>query len=166
MIRSRRPASYRREPTIVSCDDAREAISARFDGEKSDISDAILAGHVASCQTCQEFQSNLASLERQVRLRAWKPASEPLVPLLVSLLQSNTRPASTIAVRRRLRRRHNVGWLRVAEWAGAIAPAALAVLALLLGAWGGQPHPVADLAPNGCISYLLEHHVWPGYPGY
>lgn len=149
--------------TVATCEDTREAISARFDGEQSEICDAIIAAHAAACRPCHEFQSNLASLERRVGLRASKPAPEALVPLLLPLLRSDSRPASAIRASRCRRWQSSVGWLRVAGWARAIAPAALAVFALLLGAWGGQPHPAADLAPNGCISYLLEHHVWPGY---
>lgn len=161
MTSLRRATGRRPRPAAVPCEHAREAISARCDGEEPGVSDAIVDDHVAKCQGCQRFQSELASLSRRARLRASRPAPEGLLAELLPLLASG--PAATSKARpgRPAELKPGLGWLGAARWAAVAAPALAAVVALPLGALA-QPHLLPHLAPNGCINYLLQHHTWPG----
>src|ERR1700730_9099193 len=52
----------------MECDRAREAISARIDGEDPGVPDAALEAHLASCQACRDWQQRAHVLSRRARL--------------------------------------------------------------------------------------------------
>jgi predicted anti-sigma-YlaC factor YlaD len=52
----------------MDCDSAREAISARIDGEDPDLPDGALETHLASCASCREWQQRAHAVTRRARL--------------------------------------------------------------------------------------------------
>jgi predicted anti-sigma-YlaC factor YlaD len=52
----------------MECDRAREAISARIDGEDSGIPDDVLAAHLASCAGCRSWEQRAHVVTRRARL--------------------------------------------------------------------------------------------------
>lgn len=54
----------------MDCSVAREALSARLDGEDGPVGSADVDRHVAGCSGCRSWQDDLATLHRMVRVRA------------------------------------------------------------------------------------------------
>jgi predicted anti-sigma-YlaC factor YlaD len=52
----------------VDCDSAREALSARIDGEASGVPEAVLDNHLASCAPCRQWQQRAHAVTRRARL--------------------------------------------------------------------------------------------------
>jgi len=52
----------------MDCDSAREAISARIDGESSGVPDDVLETHLAGCASCREWQQRAHAVTRRARL--------------------------------------------------------------------------------------------------
>jgi predicted anti-sigma-YlaC factor YlaD len=52
----------------MDCDSAREAISARIDGEDPGLPEAVLEAHLMSCASCREWQQRAHSVTRRARL--------------------------------------------------------------------------------------------------
>ena len=50
------------------CDRAREAISARIDGEDPGLPDDALDAHLATCAACREWQQRAHAVTRRARL--------------------------------------------------------------------------------------------------
>lgn len=141
----------------ATCEDVRESISARFDGERPPVMEDVTAAHIAGCPVCQAFQESLAPLTRQIRLRASRSAPEGLARLL-TLPGSGDRGALTGPVRRRLRSLSVSSWLRAAQWAGAVVPAGIAIPALVLGVFG-HLHIVPSHVLTPCtVSLTMIHH--------
>lgn len=115
----------------------REAISARLDGEASDLDDTALEGHVATCRACAAWSEELAVLHRMVRVRE----AEPVPDLTAAILADAPLPA---AVRRRTSPLGEP--VSVARWAlfvVALTQLVLAGPALLLGEGAGATVHVA-----------------------
>jgi predicted anti-sigma-YlaC factor YlaD len=141
----------------ASCEDVRESLSARFDGEHPPVMEDVAAAHVAGCPVCQAFQESLAPLRRQIRLRASRSAPEGFAQLL-TLPGSGDRKAPTGPLRRRLRSLSISSWLRAAQWAGAVVPAGIAIPALVLGVFG-HLHIVPSHVLTPCTaSFTMIHH--------
>jgi len=58
----------------VHCDQVREGISVRLDGEDPGVGPAMLDRHLASCPGCRRWQDEAARINRLVRIRAVDPA--------------------------------------------------------------------------------------------
>jgi hypothetical protein len=155
------PRMFRRSrrDIVLSCREAREAVSARLDGERPPVPETITAGHLERCSACREFdracrgfQTDLVDLARRARVQAIRPAPVGLGRMLDSLSldaavgrpRCGSRPSET-AMRRALR------------WAAAAAPAGLAVVGLPLAL--AHPHLPPSHVPTPCTSYLQAHHV-------
>jgi predicted anti-sigma-YlaC factor YlaD len=106
----------------LTCDDARELLSARLDGEASTDEGALAQGHVDGCAGCQAYVVRLERLERSIRVRAAEP-----VPDLVSSVVARARPAQL----------GRGGWLRPALAWVAIVMFVQSVPALVLGETAG-----------------------------
>ena len=90
----------------VDCAIAREALSARADGEASIDEGASADHHLESCAPCRDFAAEMAHIDRLVRVR---PAEQ--IPSLVGAVTSRARPA----------RLGRGGWLRPAlAWVAAV----------------------------------------------
>jgi len=146
--------------TIVGCEQAREAISARLDGERPQISDAVAAAHLAACPACRKFDANLVDLTRLVRLRTSRPTPEGLKKMLVSISAADARPTFGVAHRRYLIRGFPLTWFTAGRWTATLTPAIVVVAALLGGS--APSHLVSSDVPTPCTIRLVMHHVPPG----
>lgn len=60
----------------MRCDQAREALSARLDGELPQLDDPALDAHLDTCPACQTHAGALAGLHRSLRVRAAEPVPD------------------------------------------------------------------------------------------
>lgn len=104
----------------MDCDSAREAVSARIDGEASEVADVVLDDHLASCAACRGWQQRAHAMTRRARLGG-AFLSHDLAPLVMAAV-----PAPAARSRRRAVQR---GALLVL----ALAQLAIAAPMLILG---------------------------------
>lgn len=73
--------------TDVTCNEARELISARLDGETNAADHAAIDHHTAHCMNCHRYEQVAFDLRRALQLRAVEPATDdaPAVDLVGSL---------------------------------------------------------------------------------
>jgi predicted anti-sigma-YlaC factor YlaD len=111
----------------MNCTTARNAISARFDGEDLGADPRALDEHVRGCADCRAFARDAATMHREVRL-----ARAPAVPDLTAPI------LSAIGARGRHHAGHERA-LRITLVAVALAQLVTAVPALVLGDDAGLP---------------------------
>lgn len=118
----------------VDCEQVREAISARLDGETSPVPDEALAAHVRTCAPCLSFEAQAVALHRRFRLAAAAPMPD-LTDAVVAAV------AGDRAIRTRLWRQ----WqgTRFALAAVAVVEIALTAPSLVLGHDAEAPVHVA-----------------------
>jgi predicted anti-sigma-YlaC factor YlaD len=104
----------------MDCDSAREAVSARIDGEASEVADVVLDDHLASCAACRGWQQRAHAMTRRARLGG-AFLDHDLAPLVLAAV-----PAPAARSRRRALQR---GALLVL----ALAQLAIAAPMLILG---------------------------------
>jgi len=129
----------RGDKPLSSCDEAREAISARHDDELRGRHVKALDTHIARCRDCRQFESDVASLQRHLIFR------QSLIPASLNLSQ--------VAPARKLRPLDSDGVLRragavllsnregVVRWSLALVPVALLAVILPLGPVWTAAHP-------------------------
>ena len=74
--------------TDVTCEQSRELISARIDGELNSTDDVRLDSHLETCASCVAYQDDAFAFRRSLRMRAVEPApaaTEPAVDLVGSM---------------------------------------------------------------------------------
>ena len=128
-----------RDYWCMNCDIAREALSARIDGEREPIPGARVDEHLAGCAPCRDWQA--AAIEQTQALRRLAGRSQ-----VTAVREPASRPASR-------QRRPSISWHRSALGAVGIVQFGLAV-AQGLGAELGLPHA----APAGHV--LNESTAW------
>jgi len=69
----------------MRCDQIREAISARLDGEETDVESAVIETHVASCPGCRAFVEGTAGLHRSLRLAPAPPVPDLTARVLAAI---------------------------------------------------------------------------------
>src|SRR4051812_21390306 len=106
----------------MRCDECREELSARLDGE-ADVDQPDVDEHVLACPACQEFASSTARLHRSIRVQSAAP-----VPDLTAAILAQSPPAGAPAARR-----VTPEWPRYVLLTVALTQIVLAVPALLLG---------------------------------
>jgi len=72
----------------MHCSDCQEALSARSDGELSDLEQQLVDAHVSACAACREFGERVDALNRSLRVR---PAES--IPDLSAAIMATARPA-------------------------------------------------------------------------
>src|SRR5262245_56552110 len=60
----------------MRCDQSRDLLSARLDGEVTDDEVAVLERHLASCAACADFAGQLTALDRVTRLTPAEPVPD------------------------------------------------------------------------------------------
>jgi predicted anti-sigma-YlaC factor YlaD len=108
--------------TVVSCEEIRDALSARADGEVSTQESAVVDRHLESCSDCRAHAERIERLDRLVRVRPAEP-----VPDLVGAVTARARPA----------RLGRGGWMRPALAWVAVVMLVQSVPPLVLGELGG-----------------------------
>jgi predicted anti-sigma-YlaC factor YlaD len=118
---------------FVQCEQAREAISARLDGEPADVPPAVLQEHLDGCAACRDWQERAHEVTRTARLALARPA--PFRPdALVAGVLARSRPP---------RRPTPLTWIRLGLGLVGVAQAAVALPILLAGRDHGSPEHVA-----------------------
>lgn len=120
----------------MRCEAIREALSARLDGETSDLTDDAVDAHLSTCRGCAAWSEELSVLHRMVRVRE----AEPVPDLTAAIL--GTAPVAPSAPRRAIRA-EPVSAARWALFVVALTQLVLAGPALLLGVDGGATVHVA-----------------------
>jgi predicted anti-sigma-YlaC factor YlaD len=115
----------------MRCDQSRDLLSARLDGEATADELAVLDRHLASCADCSTFASSLAGLDRVTRLIPAEP-----VPDLVGAVMA-AHPALARDPQREAAR-----WSLVVV---ALAQLVIALPALLTGSGGDTAHTTREL---------------------
>jgi predicted anti-sigma-YlaC factor YlaD len=108
----------------MRCEECREAVSARLDGEASELDAAAADAHLVGCAECRAFEGSATALHRSLRVR---PA-EPVPDLTAAILAKVPAPSAgrgRVATARE--------WPRYALFAVALTQLLLALPALLLG---------------------------------
>lgn len=106
----------------MNCDQVREALSARADGEASNDEAAAVEQHLADCGDCRTHAVRLERLDRWVRIRPAEP-----VPDLVEAVTARARPA----------RLGRGGWMRPALAWVAVVMLVQSLPPLVVGELGG-----------------------------
>lgn len=119
----------------MRCDAIRDVLSARLDGETSELDDDLVDAHVSSCLSCTAWNEELSVLHRIVRVRE----AEPVPDLTASILGAFPAP-------RRVAPSFAPEPVSTARWAlfvVALTQLVLAGPALLLGEGSGATVHVA-----------------------
>jgi predicted anti-sigma-YlaC factor YlaD len=120
----------------MRCEPIREALSARLDGEVSEVGDAAVDAHLQMCRDCAAWSQEVGVLHRMVRVRE----AEAVPDLTAAIL--GVAPGTTATPWRTPRAEH----VSVARWAlfvVALTQVVLAAPALLLGEDAGATVHVA-----------------------
>ena len=112
----------------MDCSDARIAISARLDGEASDLDSERLDAHLASCANCRSYTADLQAAHRRLRLNAAEPVPD-LTRQIFAAINAETQDVHDA----------RVGGLRAGLAAVAMIQILIALPALLLGEDAGLP---------------------------
>ncbi|MGH9041582.1 MAG: zf-HC2 domain-containing protein [Acidimicrobiia bacterium] len=76
----------------MECDHYRHAISARLDGEAAGIDAGALAGHLATCSACRNWEADVVNLTRSVRVASADPIPD-LTPAILTAIGREPVPA-------------------------------------------------------------------------
>ena len=99
----REPRAAARRPLGMRCEDCREAISARLDGELGPSESRRVDVHLAGCAACRRFEERAAAVTRAARTRVAETAPDLVDVVWPSLMPCRSTP-------RRLRAADGVGW--------------------------------------------------------
>jgi predicted anti-sigma-YlaC factor YlaD len=66
----------------MRCEAIREALSARLDGEASDLADSAVDAHLGTCVACTAWSEELSTLHRMVRVREAEPVPDLTAAIL------------------------------------------------------------------------------------
>ncbi len=115
----------------MDCEQPRDAISARLDGEEHPLPPEDVSSHLENCADCAHFSAGVQALHRATRLRE----AEPVPDLVGAVLARADTP-----------RRREYEWARYALFAVALTHLILALPALLLGdSVGASVHIAREL---------------------
>jgi len=142
--------------TVLPCDLAREAISALSDGEEPPVPELVLDAHVVQCERCRGFRSGVASLSRQMRVRAYIAAPDCATEILDALGCSEDTTSFDRECWPRRDHRGPRSLVRATQWAAAIVPLGVAAPALALGAFAHLHYPPSHV-PTPCTVSLVTH---------
>jgi predicted anti-sigma-YlaC factor YlaD len=109
----------------MECDRAREAISARIDGEDPGVAGEVIDAHLAGCGDCRAWQQRAYTVTRRARLGSWLPGTSFPDHDLTPRVLAAVRPGAA-GRRRRLGQRAGLA-------AVALAQLAITVPLLVLG---------------------------------
>lgn len=119
----------------MRCDAIRDVLSARLDGEVSEVDDDLVDAHVGSCLRCTAWSEELSVLHRMVRVREAEPVPD-LTASILGAAPARRRVAPSFAS-------EPVGTARWALFVVALTQLVLAGPALLLGEGTGATVHVA-----------------------
>ncbi len=77
---------------VMECERYHHAISARLDGEDGGIDAAALAAHLATCSACRNWEADVVSLTRSVRVASADPIPD-LTPTILAAIGREPAPS-------------------------------------------------------------------------
>jgi predicted anti-sigma-YlaC factor YlaD len=116
----------------MRCEDCRDAISARMDGEDTGVEPGVVEHHLEGCAACRAFSERAAHVTRLTRIRPAEDLPDVLPGLLAALDAGESRPAP-----RRTRRSIARDAVRAALAALAVGQLALAVSGVIAATGAG-----------------------------
>ena len=152
-MRIRRWSRLAKKAGAVPCDRIRAAISASFDGERLGVKAKIMDSHLIHCRGCQQYREGIVALNRQPDLQISREVPLGLKERLAAELPRATDPTARIYPRFWRPVSWGAPWHRSVRWLAALAPAAIVVVVLPLGALS-SPHPRPTPASTPCTNYL------------
>jgi hypothetical protein len=141
----------------IPCGRVREAISAELDSEAAGLHVKDVRFHLAQCGECFRFEAAARSLSSQVALQVTPPVPADFKDRLARELDVTVAAASHHRGPPSWRLGRTWEWRRGVRWAGALAPAALAVVVLPLGALSTPPEVPTHAATPCTISLRYLH---------
>jgi len=120
----------------MNCDQSRDAISARMDGEDAGVTEAALDHHLAACHGCREFALHAGELHRVLRVRA----AEPVPDLSAAILHAAPQPEPASQPS------WMMAWLRYGLTVVGLTMLILAVPSLILHDSGSAIHLTRELS--------------------
>jgi hypothetical protein len=139
-----------------SCPLVREALSARADGEPGGVPDSLVDAHVATCEACRQFASELSALVRATRLRVLAPAPDLSGQILAALGGPPPDRSGAALLDRFFAHLRHPRWSRTTQWVVAFAPLGVALPTLALGVFG-HPHMLPSHVLTPCTAELARH---------
>jgi predicted anti-sigma-YlaC factor YlaD len=76
----------------MECESYRHAISARLDGEDAGVDAAVLAAHLATCSGCRNWEADVVTLTRSVRVASADPIPD-LTPAILTAIGREPAPS-------------------------------------------------------------------------
>ena len=76
----------------MECERYRHAISARLDGEDAEVDSAVLAGHLATCSACRNWEADVVTLTRSVHVASADPIPD-LTPAILAAIGREPAPS-------------------------------------------------------------------------
>jgi hypothetical protein len=152
-MRSRRWSRSAKRAGAVPCGRIRQAISARFDGERLGVRAKIMDSHVTHCRGCQQYREGIAALNRQPDLQTSRRVPLGLKERLAVELPHAMDPTRRVYPWFSQTLRWDLPWRRGVRWLAALAPATIVVAVLPLGALS-SPHVRPAPASTPCTIYL------------
>ncbi len=147
----------------VPCDRIRQAISAAFDGERPGLRAKVINADVTHCRGCKHYQEGIVVLSRQPNLQTSRPVPLALTDRLAAEWSDARDQTPPIYPRSWQRAGWGFPWRRAVPWLGSLAPAAVVLVVVPLGALSSPPvRPTPASTP--CTIHLrsIQGHVVAG----
>ena len=129
----------------MECDDCREAVSARLDGEPEPVPAARTDRHLAGCAACRAWQQQAIELTRRLRVRPAGGQPRVAERVLVRVWPSPSRPAA------------GRGWRVVLA---AVAVAQFGLGAAQVAGWHAGMRPAAPMRGDMSAHLFDESTAW------
>jgi predicted anti-sigma-YlaC factor YlaD len=121
----------------MRCEECREAVSARLDGELTELGAAGLDVHLLACAECRAFERSAIELHRSLRVRPAEPVPDLTSAILAKAPRPDRTPAAVAPARE---------WPRYALLAVALTQLIIALPALLGAASSTTAHASRELS--------------------
>ncbi len=142
----------RRGESAATCSRLREHISAGIDGEATSEFSSRERQHLEVCRACNDFEQRAAVVTRQLRIRILDPVPD-LSDKILRLISAEAHPAIPV----RPTRQRRVGPApRIARWAAAVIPLALALSGFSSSAFA-ETHVAPTHPVTSCTVGLARH---------
>lgn len=142
---------------VITCHAAREAISARVDGEDAPNTEITVSAHLVICEPCRGFETAVVELRREMNLSVVGRTRDLSAEILSLLGSPDPAPLPPVTRVREWQFQGRTLFPRAAQWAVGVVPLGVAVPVLALGLFG-HVHIVPSHVVTPC-TVALTHHL-------
>jgi predicted anti-sigma-YlaC factor YlaD len=121
----------------MRCEECRESVSARLDGEVNELGSDAIDVHLLGCTECREFERSAIALHRSLRVRPAEPVPDLTAAILAKVPAAETLKGQAATTRE---------WPRYALLTVALTQLIVAVPKLLDAAGGSTGHVTRELS--------------------